>query len=990
MFPLDDSLGIFCVKEDIYPLKHAASFFLDETAPQPKNYVPNMDSGSVLTEAFSILLDTVYEALRAPALVLAVCRHGAPGLDSSQQKSDYHPAESDSKLVESGYFAEESGYFAEESDNHFMESNFPLVGSDYPLVESGYPFVKSDYPVLRTEQVLVKSDFALVRSDYPIVESDSPLEKTNFPLVGSSNPLVGSDYPLLNSVNLPISNTMTLEFEYLYSHQDRYLQAIKEELDEEDETDTFHDSGTSGHEPDSLEAIQTLVTGDTTGTMVEGRSSFPTNTQTAGGRPSDAAVLLHLERCAHRQTRRDLQELKEAHESLQEQLSQRAIKLDNINRRSVGSDLESLHIENETELNSLESLNSLASSDRLVDELKVREMTISQLRTRVLQLQKDRLDKMPLDYAKELQRLNNTVLELEKNRDELTVQNYNLKSQLTEVTNNINDPAATYQVNKDSLKENGKIEGQNLKDIDDPDVVKILRKATYKVTNDNAKIRQLYNEFNTKEEEYKKKINILETELRNLQNASSEQHDREIRDLENRLEGLHCKLEASEKYAITRDEEFNMLKLDIETLNEENKRLKDKFNEFVALQEEHGAMETRTLGLEDDLTRLTEENRILAQDFNRERVLRKKYYNLIEEMKGKIRVFCRVRPLSDLELRRGGDEVVTEVEDEYSLNLNTVRGTKAFLFDRVFQHHEDQNTVFQDTHALIRSSMDGYNVTIMAYGQTGSGKTYTMLGTENNPGIAPRAFTRLFQLIEEDCNRHEVQVSTYMMELYNDKLIDLLKPNGANESDRLEIKRDKKGIVHVAGAIIRNVQSAGELSNVFNEGLANRHTAATLMNVESSRSHLLIAICLTVTSRQTGNVLRGKLTLVDLAGSERVSKSGASAEQLREANSINKSLSALGDVISALSSEASFVPYRNSKLTMLLQDSLGGNAKTLVFVNASPSAYNVDETLTSLMYASRIKQITNTVNKNSDNKEISRLKAVINKLRKGDDQDDNT
>ncbi|CAL4119854.1 unnamed protein product [Meganyctiphanes norvegica] len=265
-----------------------------------------------------------------------------------------------------------------------------------------------------------------------------------------------------------------------------------------------------------------------------------------------------------------------------------------------------------------------------------------------------------------------------------------------------------------------------------------------------------------------------------------------------------------------------------------------------------------------------------------------------------------------------------------------------------------------------------------------------MIGPENNPGIAPGVFKELFHLVKEDYNHNEVQVSTYIVELYNDKLIDLLKPNGTNENYRLDIKYNKKGAVHVAGAIEKIVNSAEELSKVFREGIANRSTAATLMNKNSSRSHLIITICLKVTHRQTGNVLSGKLTLLDLAGSERQSKTGAKDEQLQEANSINKSLSALGDVISALTSKASHVPYRNSKLTLLLQDSLGGNAKTLIYVNASPSAKNVNETCNSLEFASRFKKITNKVNKNSDSKEIARLKEVIKRLRKGEDLDDNT
>ncbi|XP_047498113.1 kinesin-like protein KIN-14I isoform X3 [Penaeus chinensis] len=788
--------------------------------------------------------------------------------------------------------------------------------------------------------------------------------------------------------------------------------------------DTFHDSGTSGHEPDSLEAIQTVVSGD----MVEGGRLPPSPPDGdaegggggeeggggGGGRPSEAAVLLHLERCAHRQTRRCFQEMKERYEALQHQLNQRAIKVEH-SVRSVGSALESLHIEHESTLNSLESLNSVNSNDRLVDELKLREMTISQLRTRVLQLEKDRLDKVPLDAAKEINRLNNNLIQLEKQRDELTLHNFTLKSQLSDVASKINDPAATFQVNKDpplSLKENGSLrENGNLKEngnaksktsTDDPDVVKVLRKATYKVSGDTQKLRQLCTEFDAKEEDYKKRIHDLETDLRNHQNESTKTHDRDIRAMENRMEMVAQKLEAAERYMAGKEEECNMLKLDLDTLNEENKRLKENLNDMMLKLQDYEEILAQKKTLNEQYSRILEEHRVLSEDFNRERVLRKKYYNQVEEMKGKIRVFCRVRPITESERRRGssgsgssggggaGDaSIVVTAEDEYSLSLNTQRGgQRSFLFDRVFKQHEDQEAVFRDTHALVQSALDGYNVTIMAYGQTGSGKTYTMLGTPEEPGIAPRAFTRLFQLLDEGRARQEAAVSTYMLELYNDKLIDLLKPAVGTDTDRLEIKRDKKGAVHVQGAAVRSVSSASELNRAFNEGLANRHTAATKMNVESSRSHLLIAVCLSITSKQTGSVLRGKLTLVDLAGSERVSKSGASSDQLKEANSINKSLSALGDVISALSSESSFVPYRNSKLTMLLQDSLGGTAKTLVFVNASPAAYNADETLISLMYATRIKQITNNVCKNADNKEITRLKSVISKLKKGEEIDE--
>ena len=298
--------------------------------------------------------------------------------------------------------------------------------------------------------------------------------------------------------------------------------------------------------------------------------------------------------------------------------------------------------------------------------------------------------------------------------------------------------------------------------------------------------------------------------------------------------------------------------------------------------------------------------------------------------------------------------------------------------------------IFEDTNNLVQSAVDGYNVCIFAYGQTGSGKTFTMIGDkeQNFPGIAPRAFNRIFDLIHELKSKYDISVTAYMLELYNERLIDLFAKPGTSSDDKMEVKVDKKGLVWVKGAAIKEAHNAKELYALFDEGSKNRHTASTKMNADSSRSHLVISIVMESTNKTTGQTIKGKLSLVDLAGSERVGKTGASADQLKEAMSINKSLSALGDVISALSSEQQFIPYRNNKLTMLMQDSLGGNAKTLMFVNISPADYNQDESVISLTYASRVKLITNQASKNSDNKEIARLKSVIAKLKAGENIDE--
>ncbi|CAN0355447.1 unnamed protein product, partial [Phaeothamnion confervicola] len=238
----------------------------------------------------------------------------------------------------------------------------------------------------------------------------------------------------------------------------------------------------------------------------------------------------------------------------------------------------------------------------------------------------------------------------------------------------------------------------------------------------------------------------------------------------------------------------------------------------------------------------------------------------------------------------------------------------------------------------------------------------------------------------------ELRVSCYFVELYLDKLQDLFwqmdHPGAREEPQKLDIKMDEKKMVYVKNAVVREAATAAELLSLFDAGNAQRKVGGTKMNAESSRSHSIFGVTIEVFDRTSRKTTIGKLSLVDLAGSERADKTGATAERLKEAQAINKSLSALGDVIAALSSEESFVPYRNNKLTQLMQDSLGGNAKTLMFVNISPADYNAEETVTSLMYASRVKLITNSANKNQDSEEVARLKAIIRKLKAGEAIDD--
>ncbi|XP_023658969.1 uncharacterized protein [Paramormyrops kingsleyae] len=395
------------------------------------------------------------------------------------------------------------------------------------------------------------------------------------------------------------------------------------------------------------------------------------------------------------------------------------------------------------------------------------------------------------------------------------------------------------------------------------------------------------------------------------------------------------------------------------------------------------------LQLQTEFKQAREETKRITENYNSERTMRKKYFNMVEDMKGKIRVFCRIRPMSEAETSCGSIPVV-DCLDDYSVTVETSRGLKEFQFDRVFNPTSSQEDVFQDISRLIQSAIDGYNVCIFAYGQTGSGKTFTMVGDKDlkNPGIMPRTFRTIFHITQENSSKFDFKVSMCMLELYNERLLDLFVSPVDALGKRIEIKKDRKGLVIAHGAETKDAASAEELLALFEQGCCNRHIAATKMNMESSRSHLIVGITMESRNHTNGCVSYGKLSLVDLAGSERVAKTGAKDEQLKEANSINKSLSALGDVIFALSTEQVYVPYRNNKLTQFMQDSLGGNAKTLMFVNISPASCNTEETLTSLSYATRVKAITNTAQKNSESKEIAHLKEIILKLKSGQPVDD--
>jgi len=341
------------------------------------------------------------------------------------------------------------------------------------------------------------------------------------------------------------------------------------------------------------------------------------------------------------------------------------------------------------------------------------------------------------------------------------------------------------------------------------------------------------------------------------------------------------------------------------------------------------------------------ENELTSAD-----AMRKKYHNMLENLKGSIRVFVRVRPISKKEIDQGDSQVINKI-DEMTIGIQDVA---EFTFDAVWTPGS-QEEVFNDTKDLIQSAIDGFNVTIFAYGQTGAGKTFTMTGSPTQKGVIPRTCGELFRLFEPMKKTFNFTVLLKMMELYNADLKDLI-PRPGKVTKEIKVRNDKKGKVIIEGVEDVAVETAEELENAIESGFGARTVAATAMNAESSRSHLVVIITIISHNMESKKTQEGKLLLCDLAGSERIKKSEVTGEAQVEAIEINKSLTALGNTIEALTSGSKNVPYRDHKLTMLMQDALGGDAKTLMFMNCSPANSNIDETTMSLKYAQRAKNIT--------------------------------
>ncbi|MBA0609420.1 hypothetical protein Godav_021470 [Gossypium davidsonii] len=344
-----------------------------------------------------------------------------------------------------------------------------------------------------------------------------------------------------------------------------------------------------------------------------------------------------------------------------------------------------------------------------------------------------------------------------------------------------------------------------------------------------------------------------------------------------------------------------------------------------------------------------------------------------------VQVILRCRPLSEDETRIHTPVVISCNESRREVcavqNIANKQIDRTFLFDKVFGPSSQQKELFDlAVSPIVNEVLEGYNCTIFAYGQTGTGKTYTMEGGArkkngefpSDAGVIPRSVKQIFDILEAQNAEYSMKVT--FLELYNEEITDLLAPEETmkfvddKSKKPIALMEDGKGGVFVRGLEEEIVTTANEIYKILEKGSAKRRTAETLLNKQSSRSHSIFSITIHIkecTPEGEEMIKCGKLNLVDLAGSENISRSGAREGRAREAGEINKSLLTLGRVINALVEHSGHVPYRDSKLTRLLRDSLGGKTKTCIIATISPSIHCLEETLSTLDYAHRAKNIKN-------------------------------
>ncbi|CZS93156.1 probable carboxy-terminal kinesin 2 [Rhynchosporium agropyri] len=605
----------------------------------------------------------------------------------------------------------------------------------------------------------------------------------------------------------------------------------------------------------------------------------------------------------------------------------------------------------------------------------------------VLDLYKDRVTE--LDSLKTQLSSANEILKSDLHEMKLKVDS--LQQNLLTAKASLDEQMRVHKFELDDAKRDHRSEMDQIKRDNTDEMDRILRKhrdetreierrATVELED---KIRDLERRYNATLEEERsqrlREVQELETKITsgsvNLE-LELQRKDRDIQNMRGELESVKGDLDREQALKANAQDEISAMRETLQKTGVESASTIHTLESTVAsLRARIHFLESGSKAQSDsfvEMERRLQEALDSAEESKRklikEESLRRILFNQVQELKGNIRVMCRVRPvfsnnadegpvasLTYPDLDKESKELEIQGKEEKS-SLGTIsRKNHSFSFDRVFGPESQNQEVFEEISQLVQSALDGYNVCIFCYGQTGSGKTHTMSSAD---GMIPRATHQIY----ETATNLKDKGWTYTMEgsfveVYNEEIHDLLGNSKDFEKKKHEVRHDEqRKQTTITGLKTVLLDSPNAVESILKQADNNRSVAATKSNERSSRSHSVFILKLVGRNSTTNETSEGTLNLVDLAGSERLKQSGAEGDRMKETQNINKSLSCLGDVIGALGSgkEGAHIPYRNSKLTYLLQYSLGGNSKTLMFVMASPLEAHLSETLTSLKFATKV------------------------------------